>query len=1341
MASSDQSDIEKQLAALQAEFKRTLPDKVRNIEQSWNLVLADKATDSTLTDCYRMAHTLVGTGGTFGAIIVTTVSRELEQNLKLLLEENNLSTATKKQITDLVLKLKEVADKWQPSKIPYLQPLEVKEKRSRDLIYLAEDDELLAADLVIQLEKADFRVKHFSELDSFETAFSKEVPAAIIMDIVFHEGSIAGSEVISRLQKKKDKCPPVIFISVRNDMEARLSAARAGAQRYFCKPLDIKKIKATLDGLIERTITKPFRILLVDDDVSLLKYYETVLHAAGMEVKTISNPLDGLNALEEFKPDVIVLDVYMAGCSGPELAQVIRQDDARALTPIMFLSTESDLNIQLDAMNLGGESFMIKPITANHLVSAVTAKAKRARWSNRLNKDLESAVREGEFQLVTSNQHDIVSTADVAGRIISVNDKFCKVSGYSREELIGQNHRILKSKHHSDNFYKEMWDTISSGKVWHGTICNLTKTGDEYWVNSTIVPFLDEKGKPYKYVSARTDITALMQSEERLERSQEFANIGTWDWNIETGSLFWSDRIWPLFGYDKEITETTYDNFMAAIHPEDKKLVSDAVTNCVEKGAEYDIEHRVVWPDNSIHWLHESGDALRNNENKPVHMLGVVQDITKRKIAEQAVVKSEKQLIEAQSLANLGNWQADIITGELNWSDEIYRIFGYEPGSFEPSVEAFNAAVHPDDRAMVKESEKNAEKTGHHDVVHRIVQPNGMIRYVHELAQAEVDAKGNLIRMSGTVQDITESKVLEEQLEQHTKLLDLLHQSTTNFVVKGDFQNVMYELLNTLLEVTGSEYGFTGEVLYEDETPYLKTHAITNIAWSDETQKLYDDNNEKGFEFRNLNTLFGEVMVSQKIVVSNDPSSDPRAGGLPEGHPAMNSFLGVPVFYGDELVGMYGIANRENGYDKNIQSLLRPFNTTYGVMIHSKHLMDEEEYFRSALIEAKEEAESANRAKSQFLSSMSHELRTPMNAIMGFGQLLDLGLEQPLTNDQKENVTEILKASDHLLELINEVLDLSKIEAGRIELSIEDVLLGGAVIQSLQLIQPLAEKRGISIKLFRGETEFTINELVEEKNVVRADFTRLKQVIINFLSNAVKYNSENGKITINCDNYGDNIRISISDTGQGLNQEKQEQLFTAFNRLGAENTEVEGTGIGLVITKNIVELMGGQLGVESEVGVGSTFWFELPSGSKTLPDTLTAAPSPRDEMALETEQRTVLYIEDNPANLRLVAQLLGGLPNLHMWSAHEPMLGLELAAANKPDLILLDINLPGLDGFEVLKLLKDRDGTRNTPVVAISANAMPKDIEKGREAGFDDYITKPINIKELLSVVEEKLKK
>ena len=1046
---------------------------------------------------------------------------------------------------------------WQPSKIPYIQPLEDKTQGKNNLIYLAEDDELLAEDLLIQLEHDDFVVKHFNNLDSFVTAFQHEVPAAVVMDVMFKEGGVAGADAIKKLKNDFNNFPPVVFISARKDIEARLAAVKAGAQRFISKPVNKVKLSKTLNGLIERTEVTPYRVLLVDGDVSLLNYYETILLGAGMEVLTISNPMNTLDALEEFKPDVIVLDVYMPECSGPEVAQAIRQDDDWSVIPIMFLSVETDLDIQLQSMNLGGESFMLKPLTAAHLVDAVTIKAKKSRWNYRINNDFKLALRESQFHVVTSNQHNIVSSADVTGRIISVNDKFCDISGYSQEELVGQNHRVLKSNYHPDSFYKDMWNSISSGKVWHGRICNLTKNGDEYWVESTIVPFLNERGKPYKYVSARTDVTRVIQGEERLKRSQEFANIGTWDWNIKTGDLLWSDITYSLYGYKKESSIASYDSFMKAVHPDDLEIVTDAITRCVDKKIPFNIEHRVIWPDGKEHWMHGSGDVVRNESGQPLHMLGVVQDITLRKETEMNLAKQERQLLAAQSMASVGNWQADLSNGNLVWSDEIYRIFGYKPGSFEPSIEAFHKAVHPDDLTMVKESEKKAETTGYHDVEHRILQPDGTVRYVHELAEVEIDKQGHLIKMSGTVQDITERKLAEQ-----------------------------------------------------------------------------------------------------------------------------------------------------------------------------------------AIVLAREEAETANRAKSQFLSSMSHELRTPMNAIMGFAQLLNIEIEQPLTNDQKENVNEILKASDHLLDLINEVLDLSKIEAGRIDLSIEDVSLGESIIQSLQLILPLADKRGISIKLYRGEKEIKLEDLYQENVVVRADFTRIKQVVINFLSNAVKYNSEKGTITIKCEQKDNNIRISVIDTGQGLGEEEQKQLFTAFNRLGAENTDVEGTGIGLVITKNIVELMGGQLGVESEVGVGSTFWFELPCGSEGLSDTAIDNDSTSENSLTLTEsQHTVLYIEDNPANLRLVSQLLGRLPNIHMWSAHEPVLGLELAYANNPDLILLDINLPGMDGFEVLELLRKSDITRNTPVIAISANAMPKDVERGFEAGFDDYITKPINIQKLLSAVDDRLNK
>jgi len=894
------------------------------------------------------------------------------------------------------------------------------------LIYLLINDESLADDLRINLQQYGYQLHYFSSINDFTAACEDALPAAFIMDIVTGSNNIVTADIIAQLKN----CPPVIFISEHNDIEMHLAATRAGAHRYFVKPVNIIKLVRSLNALILEEHADPYRVLMIDDEESVLKLHATILRKSKLDVKTLSQPLEILTVMEKFNPDVIVIDIHMPGCSGHELARIIRQNDDWSLIPVMFLSSEINPASQQTAMKLGGDDFLLKPVDPAYLLSAISARAKRARKSILLNNQLKETLRENKYQLATMDQHDIVSSTDVTGKITSINDRFCEISGYSREELLGQNHRLLKSDFHPNSFFKDMWRCLAKGEVWRGTICNRKKNGDEYWVESTIVPFLNDKGKPYKYFSARTDVTEVRKNEERLHRSQTFANIGTWDWNIVTGKLFWSDRIGPLFGYDKDAPEANYDNFIAAIHPDDRNMVQDAITSCVGKGTEYNIEHRVVWPNGDIHWVQEKGDVVRSEDGKPLHMLGVVQDINKRKSAQKK------------------------------------------------------------------------------------------------------------------------------------------------------------------------------------------------------------------------------------------------------------------------------------------------------------------------LIEARDEAEHANLAKSQFLSSMSHELRTPMNAILGFGQLLKMEGDS-LDASQQENIDEIIKAGRHLLELINDVLDLSRIEEGRIDLSIEAIALNEVVIESLQLIMPLAQKRGIEIKIIQNETEISFEQLSQHHCGVKADRVRLRQVLLNLMSNAVKYNNENGKIIIACSkSENDQQRISIIDTGEGLSSDQQTQLFTAFERMGAERSEIEGTGIGLMITKKIIELMGGSIGVESQPGEGSTFWVDLPTEDILAEQKNIINKNESEDkklMSETTNEYSVLYIEDNPANLRLVSQLLRRRSNINLLTAHEPILGLELAMEHKPDLILLDINLPGINGFEVLKQLREYQKTKNIQVIAISANAMPKDIEKGRNAGFDDYITKPIDVNALLLSIDARL--
>jgi PAS domain S-box-containing protein len=1076
------------LEALRQGYLARLPEKLQAIAAAWEDVCQSADRPAAFDGLIQALHNLAGNAGTFACPGVMGVAQRFASLLKQAEETAWMDSALFFQQGNSYrqwLEQAAVADGMQSSHAPGRSGAAKlaaggsnNSAAPPSLLYILDSDLAFAQDLAGRLAGRGYQAQVFGQAAEYAAALQQSPPpCAAIVEMALYQ--VDGLPAV-----------PVIFLSPQDDLAARLRAVRAGGQGCFSKPLDEDDLVRTLDMVCGRDVGEAYRIGIVDDDPVSTQIYRKSLEKQGMRVEVVLDPLQAITVFDRFQPEAILMDVNMPGCSGLELAVVLRQLRRYDDVPIIFLSAESDFDHQLAAVNLGGDDFLTKPITPFRLQEAVRPRVKRARTLQQSKARMQRAIQEARQLQFALDQHAIVSMADRTGNIIYANDKFCSISGYSREELLGRNHRLVKGGHPAE-VYTRLWRTIAAGQVWHGKLRNRRKDGSHYWVETTIVPALDEAGLFSRYISIRTDITQLQTAQETLQKQR--------------------------------------------------------------------------------------------------------------------------------------------------------------------------------------------------------------------------------------------------------RLLDVLREATTRFITTADTRETAAYLLRLVLELTGSEFGFIAEVLYDGlGQPYIRTQALSNVAWDEESRRLYLQSQGYGMDFRRLDTLYGAVLTSRQPVISNDLAQDPRQGGTPQGHPQLHSFLGMPIFHGNDLVGMYAIANRPQGYDEELVAFLQPFDATCAALIDAMRYEQERQLIQAQLISAKDEAERANQAKSEFLSRMSHELRTPLNAILGFAQLLSSDPDEPLSQEQTGSVEQILTAGWHLLELINEVLELSKIEAGKLSMSWEAVSLPEVVVECRALVASLAEQRGISLY---DETAACAGTLVW------ADRVRLKQVLLNLLSNAVKYNRQHGEVWIRCEVLEDALRISVADQGPGLSDEQLAHLFEPFNRFGAEHSNVEGTGIGLVITRGLVYAMGGSIDVASRVGEGCVFSVVLPrhalgKGDSAIDESAEAAyPDGGGAEGEAGQSLCMLYVEDNPANLKVVERILARRPQVKLLTAVDGASGIALAQIASPQLIVLDIHLPGMDGFELLSQLRSLPETADSRILALSANAMPDDVAKGLAAGFQRYLTKPVKVDEFLSIVDEALRR
>ena len=872
---------------------------------------------------------------------------------------------------------------------------------------------------------------------------------------------------------------------------------------------------------------------------------------------------------------------------------------------------------------------------------------------------------------------------------LSWSDEIFHIFGYQPGEIKASYELFINSVHSDDRASVEamLHSAIETGRNYSIEHRVVRPDGTERIVQERSDLIYDENGRPTNMVGTVQDITErkqaeafLTESQQRLALATESAQIGIFDWNIVEDKLIWDTQLMALYGIGEQDFTGALDVWQNGLHPQDRDAAEADLNFAVNGDRDFSSQFRVLWPNGEVHHLEAHGLVQRTEDGVAQRIIGVNWDVTQRKLDEATVERSEERyrsltLATAQivwTTSATGMVVEDMPTWRIFTGQSVEEILGW----------GWIGAAHPEDREKIETTwAKCLETESLYESEYRMRAADGEYRLFSVRGVPIFESSGGIREWIGTSQDIHDHRQAEEERDRFFTLsLDMLA------IIGSDGY---FKRVNPAWEVT---LGFsTAEIL---AVPFIEfVHPDDVAATIKEAAEL---------------VCGGELMRFENRYCCRDGS--------------YKWLLWMCATFEDLI---YCVAHDITDAKEAEEALRQANDQLEGrVMERTAEL----EVSTEKMYAAKQEADSANLAKSEFLSRMSHELRTPLNAILGFGQILDKRELDPLA---KESIGYILKGGRHLLDLINEVLDIARVEAGKIDLSLEPIALIDVVPDACALIRPLASERNIRLEE---------NSMDLRDHYILADRQRIKQVIINLVSNAIKYNREGGQVKLICSLKSDErVTIAVHDTGPGISSEDLLKLFTPFERLGASASQIEGTGLGLVLSQRLVTSMGGTLSVESTLGVGTTFTLEMPQTTAPEAQVTNEPETPRGAESTPEFGRifSVLCIEDNPSNLRLMEAIFEDRPEITLLAAMQGSVGLDLARQHEPDLILLDLDLPDIHGGDVLARLQQSAVTRDIPVIVVSADATPKQIERLLAAGAKSYLTKPLDVGQFLHEVDK----